>query len=282
MVRTRIAAVAGAMLVASAAVACSGSDDGGGAGGDGGSSTGGSSSRALEAQADLAVGGAPAPSAATKLPNVGASVIKTAVVTVGVADDKLEGALQSAIQVAGRLGGFVASTTIGEDMGTVVIRVPSERFELALADLEELGKVAKETVSGEDVGQEFVDLQARLRNWQSQEAVLLRLMDRSRSVSDTIRVQGELSRVQFEIERLRGRLGFLEDQTDLGTITATFTGDAGAPAEPTTLARAWSEATGAALAVIAAGIVAVGFAAPIALLAGVVLLVRGLRPRFTS
>jgi hypothetical protein len=108
-------------------------------------------------------------------------------------------------------------------------------------------------------------------------------MERAASVTDTIRVQGELGRVQLEIERLRGRLSYLEDQTSLGTITATFVGAGATPSEPPgTLARAWERALDAALAVVSAVIVGLGFAIPVAVLVALGLLVfRGLRPRLT-
>jgi Domain of unknown function (DUF4349) len=158
--------------------------------------------------------------------------------------------------------------------------VPSTRFEDALRDLEELGRMRSENVSGVDVTQEFVDLQARLRNWQAQETVLLRLMDRATSVTDTIRVQGELSRVQLEIERLRGRLDYLEDQTDLGTITANFVAGGPVPQPPSTLVRAWRQALQGSLEVVSTVIVGAGYLVPIAILAAVAGLVfRGVRPR---
>ena len=221
---------------------------------------------------------------ALQLPSLEPAVIKTANLHVGVRDG-VQAAVQQATALAGRFGGFVASTSLsggGDSHGTVVLRVPAESFERALQGIEELGKVERHSVSGEDVSQEFVDLEARLRNWRSQEAVLLRLMDRSRSVSDTIRVQGELSRVQLEIERLRGRLSYLEDQTSYGTITATFAPVGAAPDTPAPLAKALRQAVQAALGVVSALIVGLGFALPVALLAGiVVLVVRGLRPRLT-
>ena len=221
-----------------------------------------------------------------RLPTVGPSVIKTATVDVGVRGSVTE-AVQKATGVAARFGGFVATTTTtsGSDAsGTVTLRVPASDFEAALAAIEDLGKLERHSVSGEDVGQEFVDLQARLRNWQSQEAVLLELMDRARTVSDTIRVQGELSQVQLEIERLRGRLNFLEDQTSFGTITATFAPvGAPLPGNPAPLTHAWEQALDAALSVVSAVIVGLGFALPVALLVGLVALaVRGLRPRLTQ
>jgi Domain of unknown function (DUF4349) len=293
----RISAALGVLLVAAAAVGCTmagetaqgGADGGGGGGGVDQSKA--PAPRAREGFAlgavDAAGGGATgAFRSAAPLPGVGPAIIKTGDVVVAVPQSGLESSVQKAVQVAERLGGFVVSTSVdseGARRGTVVVRVPSVRFGQALRELEGLGRVRNENVSGVDVSQEFVDLQARLRNWQAQEAVLLRLMDRARTVTDTIRVQGELSRVQLEIERLRGRLDYLEDQTELGTITATFVGAGPAPSRPTTLGRAWQQAVRGALEVVSFVIVGAGYLVPVAILAGLVALaVRGLRPRLTE
>jgi hypothetical protein len=289
--RTRVVAVAG-LLVVSAVVgaACSAGDDGGDAGAGGG---GGFVAETAGLAADRASPAAsPAPKSrgalsAAELPSIGPSVIKTADLTVAVGRGEVDEALADATRLAATLGGFVASSSISAGdaaRGSIVLRVPSDRFERALTEFESLGSVEHKTISGQDVSQQVIDLEARLRNWQSQEAVLLRLMDRAETVSDTIRVQGELSRVQLEVERLRGRLGYLRDQTDLGTISTTFTGGPLVrPEEPSTLARAWAEARRAALSVVAAVIVGAGFVVPVALLGGAVaLVVRALLPRLTS
>jgi hypothetical protein len=303
----KVAMVLGVLVVVAGGVgvACTGAGSGAGdaggvagggagdaSGGAGGGAepaarTGGSNGRLAEvpsARSDFAVRTVGGARSAVPLPRLGPSIIKSAEVEIGVPQNDLNASVQSVTDIAGGLGGFVASTSIDARdgrRGTVVLRVPSARFEEALRQLRDLGKVRHEAISGVDVSQEFVDLQARLRNWQAQEAVLLRLMDRARSVVDTIRVQGELSRVQLEIERLRGRLSYLEDQTDLGTITAAFVGTGpAAPGRPTTLARAWQQATRAALGVVSGVIVGAGYLVPLALLAGIAALVlRGLRPR---
>lgn len=221
-------------------------------------------------------------------PPVGPSVIKTATVDLEVARDGLQEATRDSISIAGRFGGFVLSTSTQEDRhssASVTLRVPADSFERALAELEGLGDVKAEQISGEDVGQEFVDLEARVRNLESQEAVLLRLMDRSQSVSDTIRVQRELQGVQLEIERLTGRLGYLRDQADMGTINMSFV-EVGAPAHKPpsgVLAKAWAQAIDLALGVVAAVIVGTGFLIPVAVLALIAFLgLRAVRPRLSS
>jgi hypothetical protein len=283
-VKRLVAALAG--LVVALGVGCSTGGDGARAPAQAEGGAGGSAAFDQVARSEQRSSGGPTrlPRAA-ELPQMRPSVIKTAEVEIGILSGRLDETVQRTLVVARRHGGFLESTILdseGDRSGTIVMRVPATNFEDALGDIRSFGEVRREQVSGEDVGAEVIDLEARLRNWQSQEAVLLRLMDRARTVTDTIRVQSELSRVQLEIERLRGRLGFLADQTSLATITAVFTGGGAAPQPPSTLARAWRNAVEAALGVVSAVIVGAGFLVPIALLTGAALLiVRGLRPRLT-
>jgi Domain of unknown function (DUF4349) len=249
-------------------------DGGGGSGGGDAGSTG-----------DV-YGGGPSTRGAG-LPDLGLSVIKSATVTLEVEEDELQETLQNATSSAEKYGGFVVSTSVSEDeddpTGSIVVRVPAPRFGDALADLESLGTVASETVSGQDVTQEFIDLEARLRNYTAQETVLLRLMDRAQSVSDTIRVQNELQRVQLEIERLRGRITYLEDQTSMSTIELRVGEEGAVGAPPGEFEKAWERAKDGMVAVITGLIASLGVIVPLAALAMIVVFafVR-LRPKVGS
>jgi hypothetical protein len=251
--------------------------------GGGGSAGGPESEQGAPADAGTRGGGA-APSI-EGLPPLTPTVIKTADLEVQVARDGFGGAMEEATVVAGRYGGFVVSSSIrGQDVrtGSLVIRVPAENFDPAMADLRGLGTVRRQSIRGEDVGQEFVDLEARLRNLRAQETVLLRLMDRAATIADTIRVQNVLQGVQLDVERIEGRLRYLEDQTSLSTIAVSLVEEGAVVPKPTsTFGRAWQEAVRGFLAVIAALVVAAGYLAPIALLAaiGLVVVRRVLRSR---
>lgn len=217
------------------------------------------------------------------LPAVGPSVIKTADVRLQVARGGFKEALQSATQVATAHGGFVVSSTVeGEDArrGSLVIRVPAAAFEQALNAVRDLGEVKRDVVSTQDVSQEFVDLEARRRNLEAQEAVLLRLMDESQTVSDAIKVQRELTGVQLEIEQITGRLRFLEDQTAFGTISiALFERGVGPAPKPNALQRGWSRATDAFLTIVSGLVASLGVVVPLGLAALVVwLVIRRTRP----
>jgi uncharacterized protein DUF4349 len=214
-------------------------------------------------------GFAAGPRVGNDLPPLGPNVIKSADVRLEIKRNTLRDTVGDVTAIAGRYGGFVISTDVAGQKarsGVLVIRVPAERFEQALAELRGMGKVTREAVSGLDVGQEFVDLEARLRNWRAQEVVLLQLMDRATSVTETIRVQRELQQVQLEVERIRGRLRYLEDQTTMSTITVGLREGGVAADRPNTLERAWQRAVQTFLAIMTGAIVAAGAVLPFVLL----------------
>lgn len=107
--------------------------------------------------------------------------------------------------------------------------------------------------------------------------MLLRLFDDAETVVDTIRIQRELSDVQLQIEEIEGRLRFLRDQTDMGTISLAIAEEG--TAAPGAFDRALDRAVDGFLSVIAAMVVMIGYALPIALIALIVLVAyRRLRP----
>ena len=123
---------------------------------------------------------------------------KTAVLSIRIREGSFETRAQDITIIASRHGGFIASsrTSGGKFLsGTIVLRIPASQFEIALGELKALGKVTGEQISGEDVTAQFVDLQARLRNWEAQEDVLLKLMAKSKSIEESLKVQRALQDV---------------------------------------------------------------------------------------
>lgn len=227
------------------------------------------------------------PPAAGPIDGLGPRVIKTADLTLEVREGSFQEAFTEAQEVAAQHGGFVtASGTTGRDArsGDLTIRVPVSLFEAALADLKELGVLRSESVQGEDVTAEFVDLQSRLRNFEAQELVLLRLMRQANSIGQTLQVQRRLEDVQGQIERLRGQLRVLRDRTDFGTIRVSMheTGVA-EEAPPGKLGSAWSRALTGALDVLSAIVIGLGYLLPIATLLLLLWLgIRAVRARSTA
>lgn len=218
---------------------------------------------------------APVPAA---VPRIGSRIVKTGSLSLRVQRGVVQDRFQEATLVAGRYGGFVASSQTGQGKhrsGSLVIRVPADRFEQALGDLKRLGRIESQSISGQDVTGQFVDLQARLRNWQAQETVLLRLMAKADTIEDSIVVQRQLQEVQLAIEELRGQLRVLDDQTAFATVTLSMAEVGFVPVRSKTdglsFGRGWQLAVDGFVAVFAAVLVGLGYLIPLGLIALAVL-----------
>ena len=125
-------------------------------------------------------------------------------------------------------GGFVSSSTTevpyeNVRSGSWTIRIPAGSFETALTELKKLAKkLERESVSGEDVTEEFYDLEARLQNKLLEEKQVREILRRAGTISDVLEVQRELSRIREQIERFEGRKKFMQDRIGLSTVTVKF------------------------------------------------------------
>jgi hypothetical protein len=221
----------------------------------------------------------PSAGSAGRLPLVGPQIVKTARLSLEVRKGGFDEAFRQASLVAAKYGGFVDSSSAqgraGARSGSVEVRVPSQSFERALSDIGALGTVEGESVSGDDVSSQYVDLQARIKAWEAQESVLLGLMSKATTVQDTLRVQSNLQDVQLEIERLKGQLRVLQDQTDNATIAVSMR-EAGSrivkqPERATpwlpSFRQAWHDAVSGLVSVLFVVLVGLGYLVPITLLA---------------
>ncbi|MCS6841835.1 MAG: DUF4349 domain-containing protein [Roseiflexus sp.] len=150
-------------------------------------------------------------------------VIKNASVSLEVASvTEAEAAIR---QKAEQLGGFVVGVQTygsGDSMqSTITFRVPAARFEEALSGVEGLArKVLSRSVSGDDVTEEYVDLESRLRNLEATRDRLLDLLARAEKVEDALRVNEALTDIQGQIEQIKGRMQYLKQNAAMSTITA--------------------------------------------------------------
>jgi len=105
----------------------------------------------------------------------------------------------------------------------LVVRVPSNQFGPALSEIEGLAtNLTQRNVTGQDVTEEFIDLEARLKTQKALEAQFLEIMKQAKKVADALEVQRQIADVRTEIEKLEGRRRFLESRTSLSTITANI------------------------------------------------------------
>jgi hypothetical protein len=160
-------------------------------------------------------------------------VIKTAALSVRVQD--VAAANARAIQLGEAAGGFVQSSSQWEESGVradLTLRVPPEGFLPLMKSLEALGKVEGKSISGEDVTEEYYDLEARLENLGEVRGRLFELLDRAAKVTDAIEVEQQLERVGGEINQIKGRMKYLQNMTGMATINLSLYTDAKPAAEP--------------------------------------------------
>ncbi|MEE9199025.1 MAG: DUF4349 domain-containing protein [Dehalococcoidia bacterium] len=165
-----------------------------------------------------------ADSALTALEAAQRQVISTASVSVEV--EGVQAAVTQVRAIAEGLGGFVERlSSSGDDdrqQATITVRVPQEQFFAALEEIQNLGEVRSQSVGSEDVTEQFIDLEARLRSALREEQSLLSLLDKTETVGEVLTIERELSRVRSEIEGVQGRLNFLERRVELATITVSL------------------------------------------------------------
>ena len=158
-------------------------------------------------------------------------ILRNAELTLEVPDP---GASQRQItSIAESLGGFVVTSESKQrqtrESGqqelevNVVVRVPAPQFASALDQIRaQGGRVIQEKATGQDVTEEFIDLEARIKTQKALELQFLEIMKQANKVADALEVQRQIAEVRTEIEKLEGRKRFLENRASLSTITVNL------------------------------------------------------------
>jgi hypothetical protein len=189
--------------------------------------------------------------------------------------EKVDAAALKIRQLAAQVGGYITNSSIsgGRDQirqATFELKIPAPKYDPAVDLLPTIGKVETVTSTAQDVGEEFVDVTARVTNSRRLEERLITLLaNRTGKLDEVLRVERELARVREEIERYEGRLRYLSSRVALSTLTITVHEPApilgNSPGEnpiAAALRRAWKNF----IAVVAGSIAALGVVIPLALL----------------
>jgi hypothetical protein len=154
-----------------------------------------------------------------------AMVIRTGQAFIEV--EKVDDAVMKVRQLAAQVGGYIANSSIsgGRDQtrqATFELKIPSTNYDRAVGSLSTIGKVETVASNAQDVGEEFVDITARVTNARRLEERLISLLaNRTGKLDEVLRVERELARVREEIERYEGRLRYLSSRVALSTLSIT-------------------------------------------------------------
>jgi uncharacterized protein YceK len=156
-------------------------------------------------------------------------ILRNAELTLEVSDP---GTAQRKItSIAESLGGFVVLSESKQRQSegkqdlvvNVVVRIPAQQFDAALNEIRSQGtSVIQEKATGQDVTEEYIDLEARIRTQKALELQFLEIMKQANKVADALEVQRQIADVRTEIEKLEGRKRFLENRATLSTITVNL------------------------------------------------------------
>ena len=149
-------------------------------------------------------------------------IIRT--VDMGVEVDDVGAAIDDIGELGKRMGGWVVSSNRPlMHTGSVSIRVPADMLDQAVLEIRALSlRVQYESSDSRDVTDEYVDLSSRLKNTMATEEALLKLLERAEKVDDALAVQSNLSRVQEDVERLQGRIKYLEQTSAFSLLNVSL------------------------------------------------------------
>ncbi|HEX9221634.1 MAG TPA: DUF4349 domain-containing protein [Gemmatimonadaceae bacterium] len=190
--------------------------------------------------------------------------------------DKVDPAILKIHQLAAQVGGYITNSSVsgGRDQirqATLELKIPAPRYDQAVGSLSTIGKVETVNSTAQDVGEEFVDVSARVNNARRLENRLITLLStRTGKLDEVLRVERELARVREEIERYEGRLRYLSSRVATSTLTITVHEPApilGNNPGENPIARALRRAWKNFIALVAGVIASLGIVIPLALVA---------------
>ncbi|MBI5933786.1 MAG: DUF4349 domain-containing protein [Chloroflexi bacterium] len=140
-------------------------------------------------------------------------------------------ALDSLTQMVGDVGGYIVSSQVwyaeynkeNFKYANITIAVPSDQFETALRRLRNLSiRVLTESASGEDVTDQYVDLQSELVNLEATRDRIKTFLDQAQNVDEALRINQQLSEIEAQIEQVKGRMNYLKDRASFSTIAVSI------------------------------------------------------------
>ncbi len=155
-------------------------------------------------------------------------IIRSASLDLVVADT--QAAIAEINALVDQLGGYVVELNVYQYQeglqAYLTLRIPAENLDLALEHFRGLAtEVRSERITGQDVTEEYTDLQAYLRNREAVQARLLEYLEKAETTEDALAVDAQLRQIEAEIEQTKGRIQYLEQSAAMSQVALTLTPD---------------------------------------------------------
>ncbi|MGI6642496.1 MAG: DUF4349 domain-containing protein [Bacillota bacterium] len=155
-------------------------------------------------------------------------IVRNAVLNVEVSRGKVREAAQQAMSIVQVHFGYIeqssmAQSTAEDDFSSfyMTARVPSGELDSTMEELAGIGRVKRQDTSSSDITDQYVDLDARLRNKIVQEERLLKIIGEAKSVGELLQVEGELSRVRGDIESMQAQINHYDKSVAMASLSFT-------------------------------------------------------------
>lgn len=158
-------------------------------------------------------------------------IIKNGNLTLKV--EKVDESTKKIDEIVQGLDGEVFSTNFserikGQRRGKLTVKVPVVKFSEAITKIKNVAtQVVNEITTGRDVTEQYADLQVQLKNKRAEEESFVKILDRAGKIDDVLAVTKQVARVRGEIERLQGRIKYMNSQTEMSMITVRLSEDVG-------------------------------------------------------
>ena len=199
-----------------------------------------------------------APNQSPTAPIDGALVVKTGSLDLQVPTTALRPTINRVTTTVVGLGGYIvkqnASYNASDPTGTITVRVPVNRFEAAVSDINGLPgvKVLGDRETGKDVTAQYVNVQAQITALTTEEQSILKLLAQANNLTDILNLHAQVTAIQSQIDQLQGQNNLLRNQAAFSDLAITVTealppghkpAHSSGPREESGLSKAWSDAT---------------------------------------
>lgn len=153
-------------------------------------------------------------------------IIKTG--TMGIEVDKYDDAALKVNEIVKKYGGYVSNTTSsqnssGKKQGTLTLKVQADKYEALVSETSTLGKVMNQNINANDVTEQYVDLEARLKTQKELEQRLIKLLaEKTARLTDVVEVEQKLASVRQVIESIDGKMRYMRNQSEMSTLTLSL------------------------------------------------------------
>jgi len=156
-------------------------------------------------------------------------IVRNASLSLVVPDT--QAALDEINSLVDKLEGYIVQSNVYQYQeglqASVTFRIPADSLDQALTRIRDLAsEVRSENVSGDDMTDEYVDLQSRLRHLQATEQRLLEFLEEAEDTEAALAVYDQLRQVQGEMEQVKGRMQYLEQSAAMATVSLEIVPDA--------------------------------------------------------